>query len=168
MTSFASGTVVLQVTVDEAGAIRKVEAIHGIPSLTEEAEQSMRQWKFKPAELDGRTVASSIIASFTFSRSSSPSLGFSVTAESQLQEEKTSQYQPISVLSTLEAIYPAADARFGTVILQVMVDKAGAIGKVEVIHGIPSLTEEAERSVRQWKFKPAETNGQSYGCVVYI
>ncbi len=67
-TSIAAGTVILEVTVGESGAIEKIKVIHGIPSLTEEAERSVRQWKFKPAQLDGKPVASPMVASFTFNR----------------------------------------------------------------------------------------------------
>jgi len=76
------------------------------------------------------------------------------------QKEKAPRFEPIQVVSAVQTIYPLMSLGFGTVILQVTVDKAGAIRKVEVIHGIPSLTEEAERSVRQWKFKPAQLDGK--------
>ena len=48
---------------------------------------------------------------------------------------------------------------FGAVTLQAIVDAAGAVGKIEVMDGIPPLAEEAERSVRQWKFLPAKFEG---------
>ena len=56
--SIASGTVVLEVSLDDAGKITDVRVVRGILSLTEPAERAARQWKFQPAKLDGKPVAS--------------------------------------------------------------------------------------------------------------
>jgi TonB family protein len=67
-TSIAEGTVILEVTVDESGKIGAVKVIHGIASLTEDAEQTVRNWKFKPATLDGKPVTSTLMAAFSYAR----------------------------------------------------------------------------------------------------
>lgn len=67
-TSIAGGTVVLQVAVSESGAITEIEVVRDIPSLTVAAERAVRQWKFAPAELDGRPVASTVIVAVSFTR----------------------------------------------------------------------------------------------------
>lgn len=64
--SVASGTVVLEVSLDEFGKITEVRAVREIPSLTEPAERSVRQWKFQPAKLDGKPVASKVPVAFSF------------------------------------------------------------------------------------------------------
>lgn len=66
--SVAFGTVVLQVTVAESGEIRDIKVIRDVPSLTQEAVRSVRKWKFKPATLGGKPVASSVPVAFTFTR----------------------------------------------------------------------------------------------------
>jgi len=66
--SVAFGTVVLQVTVAEAGQIEDIKVIRHIPSLTEEAIRSVKKWRFKPATLDGRPVRSAVPVGFTFTR----------------------------------------------------------------------------------------------------
>lgn len=66
--SVAFGTVVLQVTIAESGEIQDIKVIRDIPSLTREAVRSVRKWKFKPAALEGKPVASSIPVAFTFTR----------------------------------------------------------------------------------------------------
>lgn len=64
--SIVSGTVVLEVSLDDAGKITEVRVVRGIPSLTEAAEQSVRRWKFQPAELDGKPVPSKVAVAFSF------------------------------------------------------------------------------------------------------
>jgi len=66
--SVAFGTVVLEVELSATGKIDRVDVVRDIPPLTESAEQAVKQWKFKPARLDGREVASSLPVAFTFVR----------------------------------------------------------------------------------------------------
>lgn len=70
------------------------------------------------------------------------------------------QYGPPSVASTVDALYPPLSVAWGTVTLEVNVDSNGNVAGVRVVHGIASLTESAETSVRQWKFQPATVNGK--------
>jgi TonB family protein len=64
--SVATGTVVLEVSLDEVGKITDVRVVRGIASLTEPAEPSVRQWKFQPAEFDGEPASSKIVVAFSF------------------------------------------------------------------------------------------------------
>ena len=66
--SVAAGTVVLEVTVGASGAIEEVRRIRDVPSLSEAAERSLKQWKFRPAMLDGRPIRSKVAAAFSFTR----------------------------------------------------------------------------------------------------
>jgi TonB family protein len=58
--SVVSGTVVVEVSLGDTGKIADVRVVRGIPALTEPAERSVRQWKFQPAKLDGKAVASKV------------------------------------------------------------------------------------------------------------
>jgi len=149
--SATGGTVILRVGVNESGTIANIGVIHAIPSLTEEAERTVRKCEFQPAKLDGQPVDASITVAFAFIIS--PYVSPPWTAESQPRE--LSSFEPVHILSTVGAAYPANSIASGTVTLQVMVAESGAVERIDVIHGIPALTEEAEQTVRKWKFQPA-------------
>ncbi len=52
------GAVILRATIDQQGGITDVEVLRGLQmGLTEAAVAAVRQWKFKPATLNGRPVA---------------------------------------------------------------------------------------------------------------
>jgi len=76
------------------------------------------------------------------------------------KEEQSSRFEPIQVLATTEPTYPATSIAEGTVILQVTVGEWGKIDAVKVLHEVPSLTGEAVRTVRKWKFKSAALDGK--------
>ena len=69
------------------------------------------------------------------------------------------RFDPPSVISAAQATYPPRSVASGTVILEVALDGSGKIGDVRVVHDIPSLTEAAQQSIHQWKFKSARLNG---------
>jgi len=67
-TSIAEGTVVFELTIAPDGGVEAVKVLRGVPSLTEAAQRSVRQWTFRPATLDGKPVRATVIAAFTFTR----------------------------------------------------------------------------------------------------
>ena len=52
------GVVIVQAIIDENGDVTNVQVLKGLPmGLSEAAEASVKQWKFKPATLNGKPVA---------------------------------------------------------------------------------------------------------------
>jgi TonB family protein len=151
-----SGTVILEVTVEKTGKVGNIKVVHGVPKLTEVAERSVRRWEFQPGHLNGKRVAAPMLAAFTFSLSPQWVSG---PHPVQPRGKPSKPYEPIRITSTSSANNPTSDVAFGVVTLQAGVSAAGNVDEIEVIDGIPPLAEEAERSVRQWKFLPAKFEG---------
>ena len=54
----ATGTVVIDVLVDEGGKVAKTTPISGPTILVPDAINAVQQWRFKPAQVDGNNVSS--------------------------------------------------------------------------------------------------------------
>jgi protein TonB len=52
----------------------------------------------------------------------------------------------------------------GSVVLEAVINKTGAVQDVTVLRSIPSLDQAAVDAVKQWKFKPARVNGKPVAC----
>src|SRR5579872_934417 len=55
--SIARGSVVIQVTVDAAGKMKKTEVLHPMASFTQFAFDALKSWRFRPAVFRGEPVA---------------------------------------------------------------------------------------------------------------
>jgi TonB family protein len=64
------GTVVLLVTVNAQGEIAAVKVAEGAAGFTSSALQAIKEWKFKPATLDGEPISTVIPVAFSFSQPS--------------------------------------------------------------------------------------------------
>jgi TonB family protein len=66
--AIGSGTVVLAVSIDAAGEIQHVKVIKGSGGGFESsALEAIKEWKFKPAMLEGKPISSVVPVAFSFS-----------------------------------------------------------------------------------------------------
>jgi TonB family protein len=64
--SIASGTVILDVTIDKSGGITKIHVIRGVPSLTRQSIKAVKSWEFRAAAYKDQPVASHTVVAFVF------------------------------------------------------------------------------------------------------
>jgi TonB family protein len=62
----ASGTVIVQVTIDESGKVTEARAVSGHPLLQASAVQAARQARFSPTQLAGKPVRITGTISYNF------------------------------------------------------------------------------------------------------
>lgn len=60
------GVVRMLALVDTSGAVTEIRIRHSIPELDESAVDALRQWRFRPFQLDGRPVARWVIVPMRF------------------------------------------------------------------------------------------------------
>ncbi|MBI1750285.1 MAG: TonB family protein [Acidobacteria bacterium] len=93
---------------------------------------------------------------------------FASLSLAQRPEETGPRLEPVEIVSTAELYYPITSVAFGTVVLQVTVDSSGAIEDIKVIKDIKSLTPEAVKCVKQWKFRPARLDGKPVRSTIAV
>jgi len=64
--SIASGTVILDVTIDKSGGITKIHVIRSVPSLTPQSIKAVKSWEFRAAAYKDQPVASHTVVAFVF------------------------------------------------------------------------------------------------------
>jgi TonB family protein len=64
------------------------------------------------------------------------------------------------VVTAGEILYPPDSIASGIVTLSINLDEAGEIQNVQVLRGIPSLTEPAVTAVKSWTFAPGKLEGK--------
>lgn len=61
------GTVVLQIEIDASGRAQNIKLVHGLGlGLDERAVESVKRWRFRPAQQNGRPIASPAIIEVNF------------------------------------------------------------------------------------------------------
>lgn len=68
ITSVAEGVVILQLRIDREGTIEGTKVIRDIPPLTNAAQEAVREWKFSPAQSEGKPLPGIAIVAISFQR----------------------------------------------------------------------------------------------------
>jgi len=160
--SIAVGTVVLEVTVDEKGLVESVRPIREIQSLTNTAVESVRNWKFEPAVLDGKSIRSRTIVAVTFNPSASlaQNVPLPPLSETDPSSRPVLEPEPVKVVAASFPQYPTNSVTTDTVVIRVTVDSEGRVENTVAIRDIASLTAPCIRVLKEWKFEPALFRGK--------
>jgi protein TonB len=86
----------------------------------------------------------------------------------QTKAQDALRFEPAKVLSTVDANYPPNVVNPGTVVLEVTVGRQGDVEDVKVDKDAPGFTEEAQRVVREWKFKAATLDGEAIRSTIVV
>jgi TonB family protein len=160
--SIAVGTVVLEVTVDEKGLVESVRPIREIQSLTVTAVESVRNWQFKPAVLEGKPTRSRTVVAVTFNPPASLAQNVPLPPVSTTDPSSRPllEPEPVKVVAASFPQYPVNSVTTGTVVIQVTVDSEGRVENTVAIRDIASLTAPCIRVLKEWKFEPAQFRGK--------
>jgi TonB family protein len=161
------GRVVAMMLVSETGDVENVQVFKADAILSQAAEETIRQWKFKPITQNGAAVP--VIAKVT--------LNFVVGNEDQ--QGVTPEVAPATdfpqhvrvsetvmqglLVSKVSPEYPAAAKANhvqGVVTLAMVIRKDGTITDVQVVSGPAELTAAAVDAARQWRYRPYQLLGR--------
>jgi Gram-negative bacterial TonB protein C-terminal len=159
--SMANGTAVLNLLVSADGEVTGVVVSRDESSITEVAVPSVREWRFRPARLDGRPIASWVTVAVTFN----PISLFSgrITLPPLDQQDAAGllpDFRPPEVTGAAFAANPPLAVNPGTVMLEAALDAAGHVQGTKVVRDAPPFTASATQALADWKFTSATLNGR--------
>jgi TonB family protein len=164
--SIASGTVVLDVSLDATGAVGGVTVLRDVPSLTNAAESAVQSWQFEPAIAAGGPRPSNLLAIFVVSAAvnfpSDPSFA------SLQPEASTSGYVLPGIVSVSYPHYPVNSVVSGSVVVQVAVGPDGNAAGWQIVRGLDPCTRFAMEAAKKWHFRAAILDGQPVASKIAI
>jgi len=173
MNAAQGGLVSLLVKLDESGNAQDWQVLQDVPPLTASAKEGVKKWTFHGATMNGRNVAAYFPVYVVFNPYNPGGTGVTgggpkvpPTVPSNL-----ASWLPPQVRRASFAIYPPNSQAEGTVVLSVEIGKAGHVGNIKVVHGVPALNQAAIDAVKQWGFQPAMRDGQMAPgrlCVAFV
>ena len=170
------GEVLLEVTVDRTGAISAIKPLRETASFTERMTQSVKSWRFKPAEKDIPTaqrkpggplterVDAKVLVAGVFRR---PSVIGLTLGEPVRDVAAASADIPFPTsMGTLTT--PPTTISPGVVLVEVRVEARGSVSEARIRVSSPGFDSIALSTARQWTFRPAKTRGANAPAVAYI
>jgi TonB family protein len=161
--SVATGMVELQVTIGKTGAVKDVEVIRELASVTEQSIEAVKNWKFNPATSEGKPIASRLTVSVVFCPYTGPGPISLPPVEAETKSDASDANLPSVPAEIIAARFPRdfnARTASGTVVLQVAIGPDGQQGLVKVVKDIAPMTGAALEAVKDWKFAPASIGDQ--------
>jgi hypothetical protein len=164
----AGGTVVLNVTVDENGKIEDEAAPRGIERLTPHVIRWVGTWGWKPASLNGKSMASVVTVAVTVDPPNYPPQGPALPPVKAVQAPSRASFRPPQVIFAAYPRYPPTTILIEDVALDVTISAMGEPAEIKVLRDVPPLTAAAIDSLREWKFSPASLGDKPVAAQVTL
>jgi TonB family protein len=168
--SAQNGTLVLDVRVSATGEVADIAVRRDLAPLTEEAIRAVKTWKFEPAKLEGRRVASRITVAVNFNPPSASSADVPLPPLLPQEDETrvNSSFQPAEVTFAKMPAFVYGALNPGTVVVAVTVNEEGKVQSTKVLRDAPPFTAHAVQAAASWRFVPATLKGKPLPSTVVI
>ncbi len=170
------GQVFVEASVDRDGRVTAVTPLRATPPFTEAVVGAVQSWTFTPASGAADTasrrggrqgprtpVATRVLVAAVFRP---PALNTPTLGELPKDVASASDEAPFPLATTVPAFPPRAFSS-GVVLLEVRIDRNGAVSGTSVVRSAPPFDEAAQQSVAQWSFRPPRVGGQRQPAVAY-
>ncbi len=149
------------VLVDLQGRVGEVSILQGMEPFNDSATRAIKQWRFSPASLNGRSVASrvGVLTVFRPAALGNTAVGGPSFGYKQPTPLQKNNHPPLPLAIT-DPGYPPGSTAMGVVIIELTVDQKGIPSNIRTIQDVPSLTDVARDAIRSWRFMPAMESGQ--------
>jgi len=154
------GFVVLEVSIDAKGEVRKIRVLRDPGSMVPVAISSVRTWKFKPPGGAAGSRPSKMTIVFCYRPPVTSPMLQRFNPVLPDEEPDRSDYSPAGIVSVAYPGYPVNSIRWGSVVLQMTVDKTGKAEEIRALQDLVPFTQFAVSVLKEWQFKAARYRGQ--------
>ena len=173
--SSAGGEVVLELTVDEHGAVTSVVPLRTTPPFAERLAAESRGWVFSPAmeeQADPRRPSEksrvAVPTRITLIGKFRPPVRVGGTVGQPPKDVGSGSGDGAYPVTMVTPRYPPS-ARFGgQVLAQAQVNADGSLGELKLINADSPFESAALDALQQFRFKPASRNGRPVSSYVYV
>ena len=168
--SIADGIVVLDLSLDDMGAVTRVSVTRDILSLTSVATASIQSWKFTAASSHGNPQPSTVRVAFVFRPRSyfAADPPFAPVLSGGGPSRVDQSYVPPGIIAVTYPQYPIKAVIPGTVVIQVTVGKSRSIQRLKVVRDLPPFTQLALNAVNRWGFQAATLDSKPVPSVLVV
>ena len=145
--NYIQGRVHMELVISPAGKVLSTHVLSGNPLLAEAALSAVSKWRYRPLGAVGRSTSFVTAVDIDFTLRLRKFEAFPSQAESDFSR----QVKPPEVLRRPDQ--PAST--YPPVRLRLLINAEGKVIDSLVLKGDPAETEEAQKSIEQWSFRPA-------------
>lgn len=159
------GQVFLEVGVDQAGRVDRVNLLSNTPPFGGILQGAVRPWQFAPATEDGRPVPSRVLVAAVFR----PAALFDNPTQGTPPQDLAlaSDAIPLPIAIDLPR-YPPTALGDGIVLVEVRVGSDGLVNLASVVSTPSGFDESAIQAARRWRFRPATRAGGPIAAFAYL
>lgn len=158
------GDVLLEVKVGIDGKVIRASTLRDTPPFTELLLESIRLWRFSPAELEGDEVESSVLVAGLFRP---PTLQGPTAGEPPQNVGSATDAIPVPY-STVPPEFPPAAVMDAVVLVEALVQSDGTVKQAHPVRSVAGFDDAATEAAVQWKFRPARQEGRPVDSLAYI
>jgi len=180
------GVVILELLINETGAVQEVKVLRSVPLLDESAIEAVLQWVYTPTLLNGQPVKVFYNITVAFSLKSAAASAVTPTPDTAATAVSvtgppprgavdvpvsSAMYKtavrvggairaPTKLVNVPPLVSPALlQQGQGVVILELLIAPEGHVQEIRVLRGVPHLNQAATDAVQQWVYAPTLLNG---------
>jgi TonB family protein len=155
----------VDIAVDASGAVRDVVLLHGTASSPTLLGPAVPTWRFRPATVEKRPVASHVLIA-TLVRP--PQLYDNATLGAEPSDFAAAPDEVPYPIAVHRARYPPRALGDAMVLVEVLVGEDGRVREASVVQGAAGFNDEALSTAREWRFRPAHRSGELVAVYAYL
>jgi TonB family protein len=160
----AAGLVVLDVDVDEAGAVRGIQTVKDLEPFGPVLREDVSSWVFDPARRDGIAVAQRVLVVGAIRPAM---LEFPAPSAPPAPPADAPRGAPYPTFVGIPP-YPANHVGGAAVLVETRINEEGTVTSARIVGDTSGFDDASVEAARRWVFRPARQGGHAVSSYAYL